>query len=114
MNFSNTDLAEIAGMFISYHMNAFRIRRHEIFDIEVVPSVVEELDNLRMWMGDQLSDDERYARGASLHEAITDCKNKLNQLSQEASEVENPGAQYKQAQEIMEQLRGANYLLELL
>jgi hypothetical protein len=114
MEFSNTDIAKIAGMFTSYHMNAFRIRRHEIFDIEVAPSVVEELDNLRMWMGDQLSDDEKYARGASLHEAISDCKNKLGQLSQEANEAEDPKVQYEQAQEVMEQLRGASYLMELL
>ena len=114
MELSNADIAMIAGMFTSYYMNAFRIRRHEIFDIEVVPSVIEELDNLKMWIGDQLSDDERYVRGVSLHRAIADCKDKLNQLSQEASESEDPGVQYEQAQEVMEQLRGASYLMELL
>ena len=114
MDFSNTDIAEIAGIFVLYHMNAFRIRRHEIFDIEVVPSVVEELENLRMWLGDQLDSDERYVRGISLHEAVADCKNRLNKLSQEAGTAEDPKVQYEQAQEIMEQLRGASYLMELL
>ncbi len=114
MDLPNADVAQIAGMLISYHMNAFRIRRHEIFDVEVAPAMVEELKNLQMWLGDELDAGQRYVRGVALREVVTDCKSKLNQLSQEASGAEDPGAQYEEAQVIMAQLRSADYLMELL
>jgi len=114
---SMKDLSEIADMMISYHMHSFRIRREKIFDIEVKPRLVDELENFRWWTGNVLNGEEKYTVGLSVRQAMSDTEERISDLTKEAKsaeETEDLTGIYEQAQEYMEQMRSYNYLMELL
>ena len=114
MNFTNNDQATIADMLISYHMHSFRIRREKIFDIEYQPLLVEELDNARERLGSRYTEEEKVQQAISFREVISYAKNKVSALAAEAKESKSPQEQYSEAEQLMEQISGASYLLELL
>ena len=114
MNLSNSDMASIADMLVSYHMHSFRIRRHEIFNIEFDPPVVHELNNARNRLRNDYSEDNRLAQAFGLHEIVSRSKWEIARLAKEAKETEDARKQYEQAEEHMEQMAAADYLLELL
>ena len=114
MNFSDSDHAKIADMLISYHMNSFRIRREKIFDIEYPPTIVEELDNARERLDSRYTEEEKVQQAISFREVISYTKDKVTVLAAEAKESERPQEQYTEAEQLMEQISGATYLLELL
>ena len=114
MKLDNEGIANVADMLISYHMHSFRIRRHEIYDIEFEPAIVNELDNARKRLRNDYSETDRMAQAFGFHEIVSRSKWRIAELAKEAKESEDARTQYKEAEVLMEQMGAADYLLELL
>ncbi len=114
MKLDNKGVADVADMLISYHMHSFRIRRHEIYDIEFEPFMVTELDNARNRLRGSYSENDVMAQAFGFHEIISRSKWRIAELAKEAKETEDARGQYKEAEALMEQMAAADYLLELL
>jgi hypothetical protein len=101
-------------MLISYHAHSFRVRRTEIFDIELPLPVIAELNNARRRLRNDFTDTEKIGQAIGFHEVISRSRNIVTELAEQAKENEDSREQYKEAKDVMEIMSAADYLLELL
>lgn len=116
MSLSNQTVSELAGMLASYHMYSFRARRAGLLadSFEVKPLLVSELENVQKRMGNQYGPDEAMMQATGLHEIMTRNRNKIEELRQKAEDSDRAKVYLQEAQDLLKELEGANYLLELL
>ena len=114
MTFSNPTIAKMCDMLISYHVHSFRVRRAPIFDVEVTPVIVEELDNLRWRVGNEYEHEEQLMKASGLHEIVSRNRYAIKEQASLARDEEDARPHFAIAEKLMSELGAATYLLELL
>lgn len=114
MTFSNKAIAKMCDMLISYHTHSFRVRRAPIYDVDITPAIVEELDNLRWRVGNEYGDDERLMRASGLHEIVSRNRFTIREQASLARDEDDARPHLAIAEKLMEELGATMYLLELL
>jgi len=114
MELSDEGLVKLCDMLISYHMRAFRIRRHGLLDIDLAPNIVIELDNLRYRLGNEWKEEDILDQAEGFNHIIHAGKKEISRQREMAQVADDARPYLERAQELMEEMGAAKYLMELM
>lgn len=114
MDFSKETLVRMTDALISYHMNSFRIRRKNLLSVDLVPSVVIELDNMRARIGDELLVEDSVDQAEGFNGIIQSGREEISRQREMAESSDDATPYLERAQELMEEMSAAQYLMELM
>jgi hypothetical protein len=104
-------------MLISYHMYSFRARRKGLLEVDLIPPVVMELDNLRGRIGkfgDDFKAEEAYDQAEMFQDIINNGREEISRQREMAQDADDVTPYLTRAQELMKEMSAAKYLLELM
>lgn len=113
-DFSNETLVRISDALISYHMNSFRIRRQGLLDVDLAPAIVVELDNMRARIGNEFKEEHIIDQAEGFNQIIQNGSKEISRQRELAQSTDDAKPYLERAQELMEEMSAAKYLLELM
>ena len=111
---SNEGLVSLTDMLISYHMRSFRIRRKGLLSIDLTPDIVLELDNLRYRLGNEWKEEDAYDQAIGFNHIIQSGREEISRQREMAQSADDATPHLERAQELMEEMSAAKYLMELM
>ena len=110
-------LPELAGYLAQYWRHAGKVRSRHLSHYQIVPPIVNELENYAWWQKGETSVDFRLNNGLALYQVISRNREEIRRIAEQArqtDEAEDIQHFLDTARELQREIETANALLELI